>query len=86
MNQDPFKIFTEGEVIEIFPFDDPSVEPGHYEALVYHEEVNYHILLSPDKQPIKINHVATEADYDMSDYDLDDWDITLSDGLWEEEE
>ena len=47
-------------------------------------ETVYHILLSYDQQPIKINHIASEADYDLYDDNEDDWsdwDNTLMDGL-----
>ena len=93
------KIMTEGEVIEIFPYEDEELTPGHFEAIVSYDETVYHLLLSPDKQPIKINHIASIDDYDLPT-DADGWDAywenVIDDGLeddpwdglaeWEEEE
>ena len=77
-------------MIEMFPFEDEELEPGHQEALIAHDELVYHVLVSADGQPLKINHIASEDDYDMDDEDYAEWDKLVGDGLedfpWEEEE
>jgi hypothetical protein len=92
MDEQLIRIWTEGEIVEIFPFEDDGLEPGHFEAIVVHDDVVYHVLLDSNQQPLKINHIVTEADYDLPEEEgeWDDWDRTLYDGLednpWEEEE
>ena len=85
MDERLLKIWTEGEVVETFPYDDEELQPGHFESIIVHDEVVYHILLSPDQQPVRINHIASEADYDIPGDDEGDewrdWDNTLMDGL-----
>ena len=92
MDEQLIRIWTEGELVEAFPFEDDGLEPGHFEAIVVHDDTVYYVLLDSNQQPLKINHVATEADYDLPDEEDEwgDWDSMLLDGLddnpWEEEE
>ena len=92
MDEQLIRIWTEGELVETFPFEEDGLAPGHFEAIVVHDDVVYHVLLDSNQQPLKINHVTSEEDYDSLDGEDDwgDWDSTLLDGLddnpWEEEE
>lgn len=96
MDEKLLEIWSQGEMVEIFPFEDEELKPGHQEAIVVYDEMVYHILVAADGQPIRINHTASDADYDFPDNaeDWDDlWDSTIGDGLddepdfdWSEEE
>lgn len=90
MDEKLLEVWSQGEVVDIFPFEDSKVESGHQEAIVVYDNMVYYILLSADGHPIKINHVASDDDYDMDDEDYAEWDKLVGDGLedfpWEEEE
>lgn len=90
MDEKLLEIWTQGEIVEIFPFDDGELESGHREAIVVHDGLVYYLLVSADGQPLKINHIASDDDYDTDNESDAEWDELLGDGLedfpWEEEE
>ena len=90
MDKKLLEIWSEGEIVDMFPFEDEGIESGHQEAIVVHDGLVYYILVSADEQPLKINHVASDDDYDVDDEDYAEWDKLVGDGLedfpWEEEE
>lgn len=95
-NNELIKIMTEGEIVEIFPYDDATipVESGYTEALVIFEDNLHYVLLDQEGKAVKLNHMSSlNEDYDSLEEGWgvdDDWstldEFLDEDDSWEEEE